>query len=371
MNKIPAFDLTRQIARLKPDLDAAWERVVTSGHFVLGEEVQNLEAELSRLLNDCIVVGVANGSDALYLSLQALGIGSGDEVVTTPFTFFATAGSILRVGGIPVFADIDPDTFNVDPDQALARVTPRTRAMLPVHLFGLMANMKTLGQGFSGPIVEDAAQAILASQDGLGAGTMGALGCFSFFPTKNLGAFGDGGVVVSARRDLMERVRMLRVHGARQKYVHETLGINSRLDALQAAILRVRLSHLESWTVRREEIARRYQANLSALGLLEAVRPQRHPEGFRHVYHQFTVRVHERDRLRAWLQQAGIGSTVYYPYPLHLLPAFQHLGYRTGDFPEAERLSREALSLPMFPELTDAEVDYVVERIGAFFHGTP
>jgi dTDP-4-amino-4,6-dideoxygalactose transaminase len=365
--EIPAFSLKRQIAELRPELDAAWRRVVDSGQFILGGEVEALEQALTARLG-VEAVAVANGSDALYLALAALGLGPGDEVVTTPFTFFATAGSILRVGAKPVFADVDPDTFNLDPGQALARVTPRTRAILPVHLFGLMADLRPL-KAFSGPVVEDAAQAILARQDGQLAGTVGDVGCFSFFPTKNLGAFGDAGLVTSRRPDLAAEVRTLRVHGATKKYYHEKLGINSRLDAVQAAVLRVKLGRLDAWTARRQALAARYTAGLEAAGLLDTVRPQRVPEGFEPVWHQYTVRLLDRDRVQQFLAERGIGSTVYYPHPLHLLPAFQSLGHRPGDFPVAETLAREALSLPMYPELRDDEVDRVVDTLAAFYRG--
>lgn len=366
---IPAFSLSRQIAALKPDLDQAWERVLASGQFILGPEVSALESSLSEVIPGVAAIAVANGSDALYLSLLALGVGAGDEVVTTPFTFFATAGSILRVGGKPVFADVDPDTFNLDPDQALARVTPRTRALLPVHLFGLMADMAALQSGFSGPIVEDAAQAILAKQNGRAAGTVGELGCFSFFPTKNLGAFGDAGLVVTRVPALADTVKTLRVHGARKKYYHEMMGTNARLDALQAAMLRVKLPYLMQWTERREALAGRYRRLFVEQGLIGEVRPQAVPDGYRHVYHQFTVRVEDRDALQGHLRRDGVGSTVYYPHPLHLMPVFSDLGYRAGSLPVAERLSREVLSLPMFPELTDDEVDQVVESLARFYRG--
>jgi dTDP-4-amino-4,6-dideoxygalactose transaminase len=367
-DKIPGFSLKEQMETLEPELLEAMRRVIRSGQFIQGPEVQALEAEMEALLG-VPVVGVANGSDALYLSLAALGVGPGDTVVTTPFTFFATAGSILRTGARPVFADVDPDTFNLDPDQALSRVTPRTRAILPVHLFGLMADIEALERGFSGPIVEDAAQAILATQNGRVAGTVGALGCFSLFPTKNLGALGDAGLVTSRVPELLEKVRTLRVHGASRKYYHEMLGINSRLDAVQAALVRVKLPHLPAWTARREGLAQRYTDGLASLGLAGQVQRQAVPAGFRHVYHQYTVRVERRDELQQYLASQGIGSTVYYPHPLHLMPVFADLGHRPGDFPVAEELSRSVLSLPLYPELTEAQVDRVVERLGRFYRG--
>ncbi len=367
-DKIPAFSLTEQVAALRPELEDAWHRVLDSGQYILGPEVEAFEQEVQSLLG-VPAVGVANGSDALLLALQALHVGPGDEVVTTPFTFFATAGSISRLGAVPVFADVNPDTFNVDPDQALARVTPRTRAILPVHLFGLMADTLRLVEGFAGPVVEDAAQAILASQGGRWAGTVGDVGCFSLYPTKNLGAFGDGGFITSRRPELGEAVRRLRAHGATAKYYHVELGMNSRLDALQAALLRVKLRHLRAWTERRVALADRYRAGFAACGLQEAVRPQVVPAGFAAVYHQFTVRADRRDALLEWLAAHGVGATVYYPHPLHLLPAFAHLGYREGSLPAAEQLCREALSLPLYPELRFEQVDRVVDIIAAFYRG--
>ncbi len=343
--------------------------VIEAGQFILGGTVAAFEEEIAGALDVTHAVGVANGSDALYLALLAAGVGPGDEVVTTPFTFFATAGSISRVGAKPVFSDVDRDTFNMDPAKALAQVSPRTRAMLPVHLFGLMVDMAPLLAGFAGTVIEDAAQAIGARRDGYRAGSAGAMGCFSFFPTKNLGAFGDGGVVTTQDGSLAEALRILRTHGSRRKYLHERFGVNSRLDALQAAVLRVKLPHLADWTARRQAIAARYTAGFSALGVSEVL-PPAVPAGSVHVFHQYTVRAERRDALKAHLNQAGIGSTVYYPVPLHLQPVFAELGYGPGDFPASEELSRTALSLPVFPELVDDEVDAVIEAVAAFYgHG--
>lgn len=367
---VPSFSLSQQIRDLRPELDSAWARVVDSGQFILGPEVAALEQEAAALVGGGVAaLGVANGSDALYLALRALGVGPGDEVITTPFTFFATAGSILRTGARPVFADIHRDTFNLDTEGALARVTPRTRAILPVHLFGLMADVSTMARHFMGPIVEDAAQAILASRDGRVAGAVGALGCFSFFPTKNWGAFGDAGLVTATDPALVDAVKMLARHGARQKYYHEALGINSRLDALQAAILRVKLAHVAEWTGQREQLAARYTAAIAEAGLAEWATPQAVPAGARHVYHQYTVRARDRDRLAEHLRREGIGTTVYYPHALHLMPALADAGGRRGDFPEAERLTEEALSLPLFPELPPSAVDRVVEALASFYLG--
>ncbi len=363
--KIPSFTLSRQVAVIGPEIEKAIAQVIASGQFVLGSSVQQFETDVAQVVGSPHAIGVANGSDALYLALMALGIGPGDEVITTPFTFFATAGSILRTGAKPVFTDIQLDTFNMDPDLALARVTPRTRAMLPVHLFGLMADMSSLSR-FTGPIVEDAAQAIGANVDGRAAGTMGAMGCFSFFPTKNLGAFGDAGLVTTNDVDLASRLKVLRVHGAQKKYYHETLGINSRLDALQAAILSVKVPYLAAWTERRIQLAERYTKGLLDLGMKEVIPPYV-PKGYRHVFHQYTIRADQRDALQAALKEAGIGSTVYYPTSLHLQPVFAELGYGPSDFPNSEKAESSVLSLPMFPELEDHEVDRVIEAVGNFY----
>ncbi|MHB1611482.1 MAG: DegT/DnrJ/EryC1/StrS family aminotransferase [Sulfobacillus sp.] len=363
---IPSFTLSRQIALLGPAIGDRLTEVMASGQFILGPVAAQFETEIATVIGARHAVGVANGSDALYLALLALGIGPGDEVLTTPFTFFATAGSILRTGAKPVFTDIQLDTFNMDPDIALARVTPRIRAMLPVHLFGLMTDMTALARGYAGPIVEDAAQAIGASLYGHAAGTMGSLGCFSFFPTKNLGAFGDAGLVTSEDGALAAKVRILRVHGASKKYFHDTLGINSRIDAVQAAILSVKLPYLAEWTKRRIAVAARYTKGLTQLGVSEIVCPIT-PEGFVHVFHQYTIRASRRDALAAYLKEQGIGTTVYYPLSLHLQPVFKDLGYKAGDFPHSETAQETVLSLPMFPELLDSEVDQVVQAIAAFY----
>ncbi len=363
---IPSFTLNRQIEIYGSEISERIAAAVASGQFILGSAVAEFEAAIARIIGTPHAIGVANGSDALYLALRALDIGAGDEVVTTPFTFFATAGSILRTGAKPVFTDIQLDSFNMDPDTALARVTPRTRAMLPVHLFGLMADMTALMSAYSGPIVEDAAQAIGASLQGRAAGTMGVLGCFSFFPTKNLGAFGDAGLVTTNDKGLADMVKLLRVHGATKKYYHETLGINSRLDAMQAAVLTAKLPYLVGWTERRIALATHYTNALTQLGIAEVVPPVV-PEGCRHVFHQYTIRADRRDELAQHLKEQGIGTTIYYPLSLHLQPVFRELGYQAGEFPNSEEAQRTVLSLPMFPELTDLEVDQVVEAIGAFY----
>ncbi len=366
--EIPSFTLSRQLAEIGPEATQAIREVMASGQFILGSGVQQFEESIAALTHSAYAVGVGNGSDAIYLALKAAGIGAGDEVLTTPFTFFATAGSILRTGAKPVFIDIRLDTFNMDPEQAAARITPRTRAMLPVHLFGLMADMDALRQNFSGVVVEDAAQAIGASMRGQMAGSVGDLAAFSFFPTKNLGAFGDGGMVTTSREDWAQKLRALRAHGSTRKYHHEFLGINSRLDALQAAVLNVKLPYLAGWTADRQRLAARYTEGLSRLDVEEIHVPVV-PEGFTHVFHQYTIRVRDRDRLAAYLKAQGIGSTVYYPLSLHRQPALQEYGYHAGDFPRSEQAEREVLSLPMFPELREDEVDQVVEAIGRFYRG--
>jgi len=366
--RIPAFDLSRQTRQLEPELREAIAEVALSGQFILGPAVSRFEQTFGEAFG-VNAIGVANGSDALYLALRALDIGPGDEVITTPFTFFATAGSVLRTGAHPVFTDIQLDTFNMDPVEASAHVSPRTRAMLPVHLFGLMVDVDTLRARFGGPVIEDAAQAVGARFHGQWAGAVGDMAGFSFFPTKNLGAWGDAGMVTTKIPELADKVRMFRVHGSRQKYHHEALGINSRLDTLQAAVLSVKWTYWPEWTARRQALAARYTAYLKDLGVSEVV-PPTIPSEAEHVFHQYTIRADRRDALKAYLHDQGIGSTVYYPLPLHLQPVLQDLGYREGQFPHAEEASRTVLSLPMFPELTEDEVVQVVETIARFYgHG--
>ncbi|MCR4392073.1 MAG: DegT/DnrJ/EryC1/StrS family aminotransferase [Candidatus Acetothermia bacterium] len=381
---IPILDLTRQYQAIKPEIDAAIGRVVASGRFIMGPEVEALEREVAEFCGVKHAIGVASGTDALLLSLRALGIGPGDAVIVPSFTFFATAGVVHNLGATPVFADIDPHTFNLDPADVRRILTtdsgPRTppKAVIPVHLYGQMADMDeimALAKEYGLYVVEDAAQAIGAEYSGQRtthhgptrkAGTIGHLGCFSFFPTKNLGAYGDGGMVVTNDDDLAERVRLLRVHGSKPKYYHHMVGYNSRLDALQAAILRAKLPHLAEWTAARQRIADRYDELLGSLPGI--VLPYRAPDRT-HIFHQYTIRVEDgrRDALREHLKQHGIGTEVYYPLPLHLQPCFKGRGYHEGDLPESERASREVLSLPMFPELTEDEQEYVVHSIRAFF----
>lgn len=373
--RIPILDLRRQYQSIKSEIDQAIQRVVESGRFILGPEVESFEAEIAAYLGVPHAIGVASGTDALLLALKALGIGPGDAVIVPSFTFFATAGVVANVGATPIFADIDPLTFNISPasiSAALKAGTPRrerVKAIIPVHLYGQMADMDeimAIAHKFGLYVVEDAAQAIGAEYNGKKAGTIGHIGCFSFFPTKNLGAYGDGGLVVTSDDELAERIRMLRVHGSKPKYYHHLVGTNSRLDALQAAILRAKLPHLAQWTRARQRIADRYDELLRGIKSIRL--PYRAPNRT-HIFHQYTVRVlgGKRDALRDHLAAQGIGTEVYYPLPLHLQPCFRHLGYREGDLPESERASREVLSLPMFPELTREEQDRVVEAIRDFF----
>ena len=371
--KVPILDLTRQYRAIKAEIDTAIQRVLESGRFILGPEVEAFEREIAEYLGVKHAIGVASGTDALLLSLKALGIGPGDGVIVPSFTFFATAGVVANVGATPVFTDIDPKTYNIDPESVKDLFThhasPITiRAIIPVHLYGQPADMDEimrLAKEYDLYVIEDAAQAIGAEYKGRKVGTIGHLGCFSFFPTKNLGAYGDGGLVVTNDDKLAEKVRMLRVHGSKPKYYHHLVGTNSRLDALQAAILRAKLPHLDEWTAARQRIAARYDELLRDVPGVEI--PFRAPDRT-HIFHQYTIRVlsGRRDALQKNLSEQGVGVQVYYPLPLHLQPCFRHLGYKEGDLPESERASREVLSLPMFPELTEEEQDYVVQAIKAF-----
>jgi dTDP-4-amino-4,6-dideoxygalactose transaminase len=366
---VPLLDLRTQHEAVRDEIEQAIRRVVEAQAFVLGEEVRLFEDAIAERLGAFHAIGVASGSDALLLALIAAGVSAGDEVVTTTFSFFATAGAIARLGARPVFVDIDPVTFELDVEQALAAIGPKTRALLPVHLYGRVARMEPLLEAASARgigVVEDAAQAILAMRGERYAGTIGDLGCLSFFPSKNLGAFGDGGMVLSNDPEKAKRVRRLRTHGGEKMYRHDEVGVNSRLDAIQAAVLRAKLPHLEGWTAARRALADRYRRLFSEAGLSDVVSvPGDDPEG-RHVYHQFTIRSARRDELRAFLTEAGIGTAIYYPVPLHLQPCFSNLGYREGDFPAAERACREVLSLPISPVMTAEQQERVVERICAF-----
>jgi dTDP-4-amino-4,6-dideoxygalactose transaminase len=343
-----------------------------SQHFILGAEVSSFEEEIKAYVPCRYAIGCASGSDALLLALLALGVGPRDEVIVPPFTFVATAGAVARVGACPVFSDIDPQTLNLDPQQLQNAITDRTRAIMPVHLFGLSADMDPIleiARAANVAVIEDAAQAIGAQYRDKAVGTMGACGCFSFFPSKNLGGAGDGGMVTTNRPELAERIRLLRTHGSRRKYEYEILGMNSRLDALQAAILRVKLPYLEEWNAARRGNAERYQRWLAEAGLEDGVTLPIEPAGSRHVYNQFTIRVRERDAFREHLHKMGVPTEIYYQRPLHLQSAFNNLGYRKGDLSIAEQASEEVVSLPVYPELTEQQQRRIVDAIAAFFSG--
>jgi dTDP-4-amino-4,6-dideoxygalactose transaminase len=347
--RIPVYDPLPEVEFLWPELEEAFRRVMRSGQYILGPEVEGLEREVAAYLGVKHAVGVNSGTDALVIALRALGVGPGDEVITTPFTFFATAEAISLVGATPVFVDIDPRTFNINPDLIPSAITPRTRAILPVHLYGLPAEMDLIleiAHSHGLKVLEDCAQAFGATYKGKKVGTLGDAGAFSFFPTKNLGGFGDGGLIVTNSDEVAERARMLRAHGSRRKYYNEAVGYNSRLDALQAAFLRVKLRHVDGWNEARRQVASRYNELLA--GLPGLVLPEVSPG---HVFHQYTVRVlGGRDRVAEALAREGVGTMVYYPVPLHRLPVYAHMGAALS---EAERAAREVLSLPMGPFLTE------------------
>jgi len=370
----PAFDfldLKMQFAGIRDEVMAAVTRVLESQQFILGPEVALFEREFAAKFNAEHAVGCASGTDALILALMAAGIGRGDEVITSAFSFIATAGSIALAGAKPVFVDIDPRTFNIHPQKIEAAITSKTRAIIPVHLFGLPADLDpivALAKKRNLLVIEDAAQAVGSRYNGRFIGTFGEFGCFSFFPSKNLGGAGEGGLITTGNPEMAERLRMLRVHGSRKKYFHDILGTNSRLHALQAAVLRVKLNHLDAWAAGRENRAARYrelfeQARLSGF----ITYPAAPGNGLHHVYNQFTIRAERRDELKEYLGLQGIPSEIYYPLGIHLQSAFAYLGYREGQLPESEKASREVLSLPVFPELTDAQQDLVVNGIAAFY----
>jgi dTDP-4-amino-4,6-dideoxygalactose transaminase len=365
------LDLRAQFATIHDEVMQAVTRVFESQYFILGPEVKQLEEEVAVKLGAKFAVGCASGTDALILALLAEGIGEGDEVITTPFSFVATAGAIAYVGAKPVFVDIDPVTFNINPALMEAAMTSRTRAILPVHLFGLPADLDpilAIAEKRKLVVVEDAAQAIGAHYAGKAVGTFGKYGCFSFFPSKNLGGAGDGGLITTDDAKVAERVQMLRVHGSKKKYYHEMIGTNSRLHALQAAVLRVKLRHLDAWQKGRQNRAERYRELFAAAGLSSVVTVPAQPAAkYEHVYNQFTIRSSRRDELKAFLQSAGVPSEIYYPLCLHLQEAFAYLGYKAGSFPEAEKASREVLSLPVYPELPDALQERVAQAIADFY----
>lgn len=364
--RVPSFELTRQNHRLWPELEEAIKRVVDNGQFIMGDEVATIEEQIASKTGASFGIGVGNCSDALHLCVQACDIGPGDEVITTPFTFFATAGAVARHGANPVFADIDLDTYNISPGAIKDAITPRTKAIIVVHLYGNPADMQPImdiAKEHNIAVIEDAAQAIGSEYNGQGIGSIGDLGCLSFFPTKNLGCFGDGGMIVTRTEELASKLRILRLHGSNPKYYHAELGYNSRLDTLQAAVLGVKMKYIDEWTERRRDIASLYSELLQGL----PIALPKETDGGKHVYHQYTIRTSQRDELRSYLKEHGIGTGVYYPLSLHLQEVFADLGYREGDFPNSELATKEVLSLPMFPELEHEEVEYVCEKIKAFY----
>jgi dTDP-4-amino-4,6-dideoxygalactose transaminase len=367
--QVPLLDLKAQHRLIGAEVMAAVEQVLAGQNFILGGEVERFEQAFAEYCRVRHAISCASGSDALLLALTALGVGEGDEVITTAFTFFATTSAVTRLGAVPVYADIAPDDFNLNAELIERKITPRTKAIIPVHLFGQCAEMdavRELARRHQLFVVEDAAQAVGAESRGRRAGAMGEVGCFSFFPTKNLGGAGDGGMLTTDDGELAARLRVLRVHGMEPRYYHRYVGINSRLDALQAAVLNVKLKYLEEWTEARRRNAARYDALFAEAGLEEVVTPTARP-GQRHVYHQYTVRAARRGELKAHLAGRGVGTEIYYPVPLHLQECFADLGYRAGDLPESERAAREVLSLPVYPELTEEMQRYVVEQIAGFY----
>jgi len=388
---VPLLDLRAQHATIKDRVRAAVDDVLVSQRFILGTQVSALEEEIAKFCGVPFAIGVASGTDALLLSLKALGVGPGDAVVTVPFTFFSTAGTIVNLGARPIFVDIEEAGFEMDSGRlssffsqecTYSLATHKTvhkssntviKAILPVHLYGQCADMDEIlavAERHNVPVVEDACQAIGAAYRDRNAGTMGDLGCFSFFPSKNLGGAGDGGMVVTSNPDLAERVRLLRTHGSHQKYFHSIVGFNSRLDELQAAILRVKLPYLRQWSNARRENALRYENDFLAAGLLSQITPPSVLPNRSHIFHQYVIRARMRDELTAFLKSAGIGTEIYYPVPLHEQECFRTLGYTANDLPRSHSASKEILALPIYPELSDAQRHCVVDSIAAFYRGT-
>jgi dTDP-4-amino-4,6-dideoxygalactose transaminase len=367
--KVPMLDLTEQYQGMKTEILSILDDVMSKAHFILGDNVKKLEKDIAEFSSSKHGIGVANGSDALNIAMLGCGIQPGDEVIVPSFTFFATAGAVSRIGAIPVFVDIDPKTFNIDPSSIEKAITSKTKAIIPVHLYGQMADMeriKEIADKHNLVIIEDAAQAIGSLHRGKKVGELGTAATYSFFPTKNLGAYGDAGMIITNDDEIAERVRVLRVHGSKPKYYHHVLGYNSRLDEMQAAILNVKFPHLNDWSELRREKAQTYTQLLHEMLGDKVVTP--YVEEFNHhVFHQYTIRVQKRDELQAYLKEQGVETMVYYPKPLHLQPVFAELGFKEGDLPESEKAAREAISLPMFPELKIEQQQYVVEKIREFY----
>jgi dTDP-4-amino-4,6-dideoxygalactose transaminase len=385
--QVPLLDLKLQYLPLKAEIQSAIEKICASQQFILGPATRELEASVAAYCQCRFGIGVSSGTDALLVALMALEIGPGDEVITSPFTFFATAGTIARAGARPTFCDIDPETFNLSPAAVLAFIERRCqardgklinretggaiKAIMPVHLYGQVADIGPLVQiarRFGLKVIEDAAQAI-GAEDGNGsrAGSFGDVGCLSFFPTKNLGAFGDAGLCVANDPELAERIEILRVHGGKPKYYHAYIGGNFRIDEIQAAVLNIKLKHLDAWSGRRQRNATVYDEAFENADLGKAVETPRAMQGVRHIYNQYVIRVRDRDRLRQHLMASGVGTEIYYPVPLHLQECFEYLKHRKGDFPQSERAAEETLALPIFPELTEAQLQYVVSCVADFY----
>ena len=361
--KIPLMNLNLQYEQLKDKIDKTMAEIAQNSRFILGKETLDFEGEICEYCNIKYAIGVASGTDALILALTAMGIGCGDEVITTPLTFVATAEAVSRVGAKPVFVDIDPSTYNIDPAKIEEAITPKTKAIIPVHLYGNPCDMDSIlkiTNSHKLKVIEDAAQAIGSVYNNCKIGSFGNTGCFSFFPGKNLGAFGDAGMIVTNEKDIAEKVRLLRVHGTTSKYHHSIIGFNSRLDNLQAAILSIKLTKLDEWTENRRKIAARYNSALKDLVIV----PREEPKG-KHVYHLYIIRVKEgkRDALLSYLNENGIGARAYYPVPLHLQECYKNLEYKKGDFPESERAALETIALPAFPELKINEQNYIIDMV--------
>ena len=375
---VPLLDLNAHHEPLRQEILAALEKTFRSNAFILGPDVGKLEERVAAYCQAMYGIGVTSGTDALLLALMALGIGTGDEVVTTPYSFFATAGVIVRLGAKPVLVDIDPTTYNIDPAKITSVLTDKTKAIIPVHLYGQCADMTPImdiAKRHNLSVIEDAAQAIGSEhRDGRRACSMGTIGCLSFFPSKNLGCLGDGGMAITNDSELAERMRILRVHGSKPKYYHKVIGGNFRLDTIQAAVLNVKLNYLDGWTKRRQENAERYELLFRQSGLVERGKVRLPEAVYRsegvkhyHIYNQFVLRVERRDTLMEHLKQKGIGAEIYYPVPFHLQECFQYLGHKEGDFPESERAANETIAIPIYPELTQAQQTEVVESITAFY----
>ncbi|MCE5249855.1 DegT/DnrJ/EryC1/StrS family aminotransferase [bacterium] len=368
--KVPLLDLKAQYAAIRDEIEPVVREVFESQYFIMGPKVKEFEEQVARYSGAKHAIGCASGTDALLLALMALDVGPGDEVITSPYTFFATGGSVARLGAKLVFCDIKPDTYNLDPDLLEGAITERTKAVIPIHLYGLVAEMDRINKiahARNIAVIEDAAQAIGAAAPYGTAGALGDMGCFSFFPSKNLGGAGDGGMVATNDDGYAERVGILRLHGSQPKYYHKVVGINSRLDALQAVVLSVKLRHLDDWSAGRLKNAMTYNRLFTEKGLSGTVTVPVIPEGYRHIFNQYIIRVPRRDELRKHLSEHGIGTEIYYPVPLHLQECFANLGYREGDMPESEEAARLTLALPIYPELTGEMQEYVIDTIRDFY----